>query len=275
MSDDTPTAAVPDEQPAAAAGASPKRKRRWWIPVVVVVGVLALLAAGGLVADAAVAASIKAGVRTQFIQTFGLPEDAQVDVGIGGGLVLPQLATGKLAQVSVSAPNFTLQKLAGSLQIQATGVATTGTGSADSLDVAYRIPQTSFSALASQFGTSGSDVTVSLQGQELTFTSQVSVLGVSVPVGVGVTPGAANGAITFTVSSISVGNAHYTADQLKNDPNFSALASFIGQPTSVCVADQLPANLTLTGVSVDGTDLLLTLDGGPIVLSSDAPHGHC
>ncbi len=97
---------------------------------------------------------------------------------------------------------------------------------------------------------------------DLTFVSELSVFGVGIPVGISVTPGAANGDLTLTPAGFELGGNSIDADTLRSQ--FGEVADSILGTQSLCIADRLPAALRLTSATVQGQSLLagFDIDGG-------------
>jgi len=75
----------------------------------------------------------------------------------------------------------------------------------------------------------------------------------------GIEPSAEDGQIVFTPTSIRLGNDTYTAKELRQ--TFGGFASQLLRQQSFCVAENLPAALTIVDVDVVGKDLIVTIDG--------------
>lgn len=112
----------------------PRRGARWpWAVGVVVVVLAAFVVGGEFVARAVVAQQI----RSQVITALKLPTNQQLDVNVGG-IVLPQLITGRLDEVRLSSKSVTIGPITSAVQVDATGVPIRG-GALGSAKGTFRI----------------------------------------------------------------------------------------------------------------------------------------
>ena len=72
------------------------------------------------------------------------------------------------------------------------------------------------------------------------------------------TPSASEGDIVLTPSRLQVANGEVTADGLREQ--FGALADAVLRDWTVCIAEYIPAGLTLTSIAVDGDQLVADFD---------------
>ncbi len=75
----------------------------------------------------------------------------------------------------------------------------------------------------------------------------------------GIEPSADEGKIVFTPTSIRLGDDNYTAEQLRE--TFGGFADQLLRQQSFCVAENLPAALTIVDVDVVAKDLVVKIDG--------------
>ena len=92
----------------------------------------------------------------------------------------------------------------------------------------------------------------------MTMSMQLQLFGVGVPVGVALTPSAVDGDIVLTPASIQLAGTEVGADALRDQ--FGQVADLVLRDWTVCVAQYLPAGVTLTGVAVDGDVLVADFD---------------
>ncbi len=250
--------------------ARPRRTGRWIAVVIIVVVLLAGLA----VAAEFIARSIVAGtVRTLVVQQVGLPADQEVDVEVSG-VVLPQLIAGRLDDVRVASDDVALGPLTGDVTVALQGVPISGDSAATGGEASVRLDEEQLRALLGRldgFPAEG----VSLAGTDLAVETEVSVFGVGIPVGVTLTPGAAEGDLTLTPTAFQLAGAQIDADQLRGQ--LGGLADGVVRTWDLCIADQLPAGLTLTSVSVQGADVVagFDIDGGVLVDPALQQNGTC
>jgi hypothetical protein len=183
--------------------------------------------------------------------------------------VLVQALGGGLERVDVDVDDLALGPLTGDLRIVARGVPLDPASPTRELSVRYAIPAEALGALTPEItGVTIDDVT--LEGAELVANGGVSILGATLELGLGLTPSAVEGDLAFDPTSIRIGADTLTADQLRGNPLLGGLADALLQQRRVCIADELPAALTLTGLRVEGSELVATLDGSGAAIGGAA-----
>lgn len=233
---------------------APRRRTGRWIAVFVVVVVLL---AGAIVAAEFIARSVVTStVRSLVVKNVGLPDDQNVDVSVAG-LVLPQLLRGRLDEVAVSSNDVTLGPITGDVRVDLRGVPVSGDAAADGGVASVRLDQDQLKALLAEVPDLPAS-TVTVAAPDVKLETSLSLFGIAIPVGVGVTPGAASGDLTLTPSSFQVGGNAIDADTLRGQ--FGGVADSVLKTTSLCIADRLPKGLTLTSATVQGQDLVATFD---------------
>ncbi|WP_460789805.1 LmeA family phospholipid-binding protein [Microbacterium lacusdiani] len=239
---------------------APRRRRRRW-PWVLAATLVLLAVAAVVVAEGVARSIVPERVRETVVAQLGLPEDQPLDVTVGGVLVLPQLIAGRLDELRVAGADVPLPgEAAAGLTVDAdvrlTGVPLRegvqgGPGTAelrlgaDDLQLLLadaRLPDT----LA--------DSTVTLAEPDAVLTSEVSILGASIPIELSLAPGAADGDLTLEPTGARIGGAQLSLEQL------AAMAGIELGPVPVCLADRLPSGLALTAVAVEGDALVADLD---------------
>ncbi|MFF8188467.1 DUF2993 domain-containing protein [Microbacterium sp. NPDC016588] len=236
------------------------RPRRRTGRVIAVVAIIVVLIAGLLVAAEFIARSAVANtVRSLVVQQVGLPADQQVDVEVPG-IVLPQLLKGRLDQVAVSADDVALGPLNGDVRVDLQDVPVAGDAPAAGGSASVRLDPDQLRTLLAQIPGFPAD-TVGTAAPDVTLTTQFSVFGVPIPVGISATPGAADGDLTLTPSSFDLGGNRLDADALRGQ--LGGVADAALKTWSLCIADRLPAGLQLDSVSVQGEDVVATfaIDG--------------
>lgn len=276
MSDDNPTLPYPDssiEHPTLVIpgeqDAAPKpRRRRWpWVLLIIVI-VLAVLA---VVAELIARAVLPGIVRGIVIEQLDLPADQQLDVA-ADGILIPQLIAGSLDALHLSTDSVTIGGITGAADVTADGVSLRG----EDLRAAsgtIRIDQTQFQALLAD-----SDLpieTVEFEAPDVTASGSVSVLGFSIPVEFTATPGAADGDLTLTPVRLLVAGLELDADQVA--ARLGDLGTRLTETQRICIADQLPAGLHLSDLTIDGSEAVidLSVDGAIVSDVSLQQNGTC
>ncbi len=237
---------------------TPRRRSRRWIAVLIVVVVLV---AGAVVAAEFIARSVVAStVRSLVVKNVGLPDDQNVDVAVAG-IVLPQLLGGRLDDVTITSNDVTLGPITGDVVVEMRGVPISGGADAEGGTASVALDEDQLRTLLAQIPGFPSG-TVQVAAPDLTFVNELSVFGVGIPVGVSVTPGAANGDLTLAPAGFELGGNSIDADTLR--AQFGGVADAILGTQSLCIADRLPAALTLTSATVQGQNLVAAfdIDGG-------------
>ncbi|ALJ21210.1 LmeA family phospholipid-binding protein [Microbacterium sp. No. 7] len=245
-----PPAAVPSARSSSAALRRRRRRRRLW-PWVAVVLVLLLLVAGWFIAEPIVRGMVVDTVRTETIKALDLPADQQLDVELEGQ-VLPQLIMGRLDALTVSSDEVTLGPLTGAVVVHGTGIPIRGGGAADTASATLRLNEQQVrDLLATVEGLPAA--TVTLDEPVVRFETELQVL-VTVPVGVSLRPSAVGGDLVLTPDSLRVGGADIPAQALVDQ--FGAIARTVVRDWDVCIAQYLPAGVTLDRVEVKGKEIV-------------------
>jgi len=251
--------------------ARPRRRTGRWIAVLLI---LVVLLAGLAVAAEFIARSVVAGtVRTLVVQQVGLPADQEVDVDVAG-VVLPQLLAGRLDDVAVASDDVALGPLTGDVRVTLQGVPIRGDAAASGGTASVRLDEQQLRTLLSTLEDFPAD-TVEVVDPDLEFATELSVFGVAIPVGVSLAPGAAEGDVTLTPTAFRLAGTEIDAETLRGQ--VGGLADEVVRTRSLCIADQLPAGLTLTSLTVDGADVVagFDIDGGVVVDPALQQNGSC
>lgn len=241
--------------------AEPRRRHPWrWIVGVLVILVLA---AGAFVAGEWLARDVTTNtIRGMLVSQLGVAKDQPVDVELQGS-VLVQLMKGSLDDVTVSAQDVTLGQVTGDVSVHATGVSVRGERGASSGTATIGLDEAQLRALMGSVDGFPAD-TLGLAAPDVTISYPLQVLGAEFVVGVALQPSAAEGDLVLTPSSFRLGDAEISADALRD--RFGGLAKTVLGDWSVCIAQHVPAGMTLTGVAVEGQELVASFDLDPGIL---------
>lgn len=252
----------------AASGTAAQRRARWpWIVLIVVIVIAVLVVAAEMIARAVVPST----VRTLVIDELDLPADQQLDVE-ASGVLLPQLLAGSLDQLQLSSDDITIGGVNGAAEVTATRVPLRG-GALGSADGTVAIDQSQFATLLEASDLPITEIT--LDAPDVTVHGDIPVLGRGIPVALTMTPGAAEGDLILTPVAAEVAG---------NEIDLRRLATLLGDtgaalagPHRVCIADQLPAGIALTGLRVEGTEVVadIAADGRIAVDESLLEPGTC
>ena len=259
VGDTQPTQPLPEW-----AGARPARRRRrsawpWIISIVIVVG-LAILA--WFAAEWVARGLVERSIRDQIITNLALPADQPIDITVAGP-VLPQLIVGELDDVTISSEDITVGSLSGDVTITAQGIATRGDAGADAATASVRLDADQLETMLQ--GVEDFPVeTVELDEPDLVMSTELRLLGIGIPVTVALTPSASEGDIVLTPSTLELAGGEITAAGLR--AQFGGIADAVLRDWTVCVAQYIPAGLTLTSLSVDGDQLVADFDVDGLIL---------
>lgn len=250
------TLVIPGEQDSDAAPATARRRRWPWVLLIVLVVLAALAVAGELLARAL----LPGIVRGIVIEQLDLPSDQQLDVD-ASGILLPQLVGGSLDSLHLSTDSVTIEGITGAADVTATGVPLHG-GDLGGATGTISIDEAQFTSLLAE--TDLPVDAVAFDAPDATVSGTVQVLALSIPVSLTVTPGTADGALQLTPQSISIGGVVVGADQVK--AMLGSIGTSLTQTQTICIADQLPAGVTVTGLEVHGTKAVIDVSvNGAIV----------
>ena len=246
-----PTLVIPGEKDGVDAAVPTRRRKRWpWVLLIVVV-VLALLA----VAAEAIARSVLPGVvRSIVIDQLDLPADQQLDVE-ADGILIPQLIGGRLDSLHLATDSVTLEGITGAVDVTATGVPLQGGDLGGAVGI-IRIDESQFTDILAK--TDLPIDTVTFEAPNATVAGSVAVLGIPIPISLTVTPGVAEGDLELTPVALTVGGLEIDADQVGS--SLGSLGAQLTDTQRICIKDQLPAGILITGVTIDGSEAVIDVD---------------
>lgn len=230
-------------------------RRRVW-PWLVAFGIVIVLAVVAWFAADAIARQIVTGVvRDQIRSQLALPASQPIDVEIPGSII-PQLIGGTLDELTVASDDVEVGEFAGDVSVTAQDVPITG-GALGGATATVRLDEEQLRGLLSTVEGFPAD-TLGIDAPALTMSMQLQLFGVGVPVGVALMPSAVDGDIVLTPASLQLAGAEIGADELRDQ--FGQVADLVLRDWAVCVAQYLPAGVTLTDVAVDGDVLVAGFD---------------
>lgn len=260
--DTQPTLPLPDGL--AWSDPEPRRRRAWpWLVafgIVVVLAVVAWFAAEAIARDLVIKT-----VRTQISTNLALPADQQIDVEVPGAII-PQLLGGSLDEIRISSDDVAVGTFQGDIVVEATDVPIRG-GVIGAGEAVVRMDEEQLRLLMSSVESFPSE-SLGIAEPDVTASVELSVFGVAVPVGISLTPTAAEGDLVLTPASLQVAGADVTADELRRQ--FGVLSNAVLRDWPVCISQYLPAGLVLQDVQVDGDEVVARLSVEPTILSDPA-----
>jgi hypothetical protein len=250
----------------------PKRKRKRWpiVLAIVLVGTVGLLVAAFLIGDAIARDYAIGYVKQRIIEVLALPEDTPIQVTLGEGSIIMQALGGAINEVDVRADQVSFGELTGDATIHATKVPLDGSVPVDQLRITMTITEEHVRDLAASL--SGLDLkSIELDNEVIKIASEFNLFNIIViPVAVDLAPGASAGGITFDPVTVYLGEDPISVADLRNNPEFSALAGDLLRTQTVCVANSLPQVLAVDGVKVVGSDLVVSVNGDGVALADPA-----
>ena len=269
--DTQPTQPIPDQWVVAA---EPARRRRrawpWLVAFAIVVG-LAVVAwfAGEAIAKDIVTKTIREQVVTQL----SLPADQEMHVDVASP-VIPQLITGTLSEVTITSEDVPMESFVGDVTVHAEDIPIRGGGEMASGTATVVLTKEQVRTLMATVD--GFPVeSLGLEAPDITMSTELSVFGVSIPVAAALTPSAVGGDLVLTPASLQLAGAEIGAEDLRD--RFGRLSETVLRDWTVCIAQYIPAGLTLTAVSVDGEQVVadFDIDGAIISDPSLQENGTC
>ncbi|MEU2203304.1 DUF2993 domain-containing protein [Microbacterium oleivorans] len=240
---------------------APRRRRRGWVVVIVVVAVLAALV---VAAEFAARAIVPQVVRSRLIENLGLPADQAIDVEIPG-LVLPQLAVGSIAQMSVSADDVDVEGISGDVRVDIEDAPVRG-GDWSSARAVVVLDQDQVRTILSRVDGFPVDA-FRLAPPEVALDTELNLFGAAIPLGVRLSAAAEDGDLVLSPTTFRLGDVDVSADALREQ--VGPLVGSFAQSWPVCLAQYLPRALTLTGVAVEERGVVATFDIDSAILRDE------
>ncbi|MFG6403447.1 DUF2993 domain-containing protein [Microbacterium sp. P04] len=232
-----------------------RRKRRVWPWLVTLLIVVVLLVGAAIGAEWLARGVVTGGIRTLVVQQLGL-SGSEVDVEVEG-IVIPQVISGTLDDVTISSPDVSLGELSGDVSVNITDMPIRADAAAGPGSAVVRLDETQLRALLATVDGFPAD-SVGIAAPDVTVSTDLTFFGVGIPVSAGLLPGVADGDLTLTPQRFTVGGAEVTADGLRSQ--FGGIADSVLRTWDICIAQYLPAALSLTGVSTEGSEVIANFD---------------
>ncbi len=240
---------------------APRRRRRGWVVVIVVVAVIAALV---VAAEFAARAIVPQVVRSQLIENLGLPADQAIDVEIPG-LVLPQLAVGSIAQMSVSADDVDVEGISGDVRVDIQDAPVRG-GDWSSARAVVVLDEDQVRTILSRVDGFPVDA-FRLAPPEVALDTELNLFGAAIPLGVRLSAAAEDGDLVLSPTTFRLGDVDVSADALREQ--VGPLVGSFAQSWPVCLAQYLPRALTLTGVAVEERGVVATFEIDSAILRDE------
>lgn len=264
--DDQPTLPFPP-------AAEPQRRRRAWPWLLTLLIVLLLLVGAAVLAEWLARGAVTGGIRTLIVQQLDLPADQQIDVDVDG-IVIPQLISGTLDDVTVASSDVEVGELAGDVSVNITDMPIRADAAAGPGTATVRLDEAQLQSLLVTVEGFPAE-SVDIAAPEVTLSTDLNLFGAAIPVGVALLPGVDGADLTLTPQSASVAGAEVSADALRSQ--FGGLVDPLVRTWDICIAQYLPSALTLTAVRVEGAEVVASfdIDGAVVVDSTLRQNGTC
>ena len=232
---------------------APRKRRRplvWVIVLLVVAGLLVAAWFGG----EAIARNVVTGiVKEQVGAALGLPKGHPMDVEIDGAMI-PQLIKGSFDTIDVASRDVTIGPVNGDLVGTAHGMRFDG--SADDMTATLALTEEQLRTL---LPTDRVQVkSIAFDAPKVRFGTSFEVWSLPIDVELALTPGVKNGDLLLNPEGFKIGDFEVTAQDLQG--RLGGVAEQVLQPWQICIADQIPAGVTITDVRVSGDRLRATAD---------------
>ncbi|WP_125098819.1 DUF2993 domain-containing protein [Leucobacter chromiireducens] len=245
----------------------------WWKKLLGVLIALAVLAgAAELGLRLFLPGTIEGVVRSQL----KLSGDHPVDVNLGGSALLHALRGG-VGDVTVTVPAAPLTDGVTADAKMHAGLVPFNplTGEISEGSLRFTVPQDQISPIVSVL-TKGAATTGEVLDGDLVVGRSIPFLGQDVPITIALGVGVANGDVILTPKEVSAAGLDLTAEQIAGATG--SLLDPLLRPEPICVRDQLPAGVTLTGVEFSSTgSITVSADLAPTAVSDPKLHakGSC
>ncbi len=249
--------------------APPRRRRRWLGWLIGLLVLIVLLVAAAIVGETLARQYAEGYIRDRVLESLPVDAATPLDVQVEGGPVLLQALAGRMTEIVVGIPELTIGEVSGSATVTATNVPLDESQSTENLDIVLTIPEASVQKLSTYL--SGIDLdSIALGDGVITVDTSVDLLLFSVPISIDLVPSADAGGIAFTPETITLEQQEISVDDLRSNPLVSGIAGSLLRSQVFCVAGSLPKALTLSDVSVVGSDLVVRVTGDGVPLGDPA-----
>jgi hypothetical protein len=242
----------------------PKVRRRWIGWLIALGVVVVLLVVGFFVGENVARGYASDRIHDELVTAFDLEADHPMDIDLGGGSLLLQAASGTVDAVDIAIDAVPLGDLTGDITLAATGIPLDTTLPVDTLAATATVDQQNVQMLRDYL--SGVELdSITLGDGVIDVATTVDAVFVTLPVSAEIEPSAQDGDIVFTPKSVTLNGAVVSIDEILAGPLASVASKFLGAQ-SFCVAEYLPAAITLDDVTVTSDDLVLSFTGDNVAL---------
>jgi hypothetical protein len=244
---------------------------RWrWIGFLIALAVVGALVGFALIEGDKIVRGIASDVvRSAVTSALELPEGQEVDVELGEGLLVFQAITGSIDSVDVRVENAAFGGATGTLLLAIEGVSLDPSAPVDTVTATVELDSDNLSKYAANLSSAPLN-SVTLPGEVIAIGADLGGQRVDVALA----PSVASGSLLFTPVEVLTGGAAVPIDQIMAGP-LASLAGPMLTSSPICVAQFLPASVTVSGAAVVDERLVITATGDDVRLASLGGKGTC
>ncbi|MFD1715976.1 DUF2993 domain-containing protein [Amnibacterium flavum] len=238
-----------------------KPRQRFWFRVVVIVMSIVVLGVLLVVADMLIRGYAEDRVSSEVEKSLPTSVEGDVTTMIDGPSIITQLIGGRLDQVHLTSDDLTVQGFPVVAAIDLTGVPTDTSKPIESATGTFTLGQETVAGLMAASGIEG-DIALGAGG--LSYTTGTAFLGQNIDVTIQTRPVLDSGRMVFRADSAQLSLAGFDFDAT------ALLDRVVPNGLSVCVAQYLPADVSLDAVDIVGDEAVIDLSATDLVLDESA-----
>lgn len=258
------------------------RPKRRWVGMTIALLVFFALIVATLVIGEKLGRDFVGGVlKDQISGALGVESEDGIEVDLGSGSLIAQALSGGLEGVQITADAVPIGGATAGVVLSATGVPLDPGGSIGAISATVVLDKDALLALSTGL-TDAPVSSVEFVDGAIVLATTTAAFGQELPATVTLVPSAgkvedaSDGTVAFTVSAMTV-NGEAVDVAAAQAGAYGPGATAAATPRALCVAEFLPAALTLNEVTVAGDTLVLGLSGKNVPLSGGglASKGDC
>ena len=248
-----------------------RRRRRWpWVLAALVL----VIAVAAVIAEIAVRQYVASTVRERIGAALQMDDPSSLDVDLGGTPVLLQLTDARLDRVRVSTEQLAVGEVVGTGEVVVTDVPIDAAQPLGSLELTVSADEENVQRLSRYL--SGVDLdSVELVDDAIRVGTDIDLAFVTLPVALDLRPSASAGAVAFEPTAVVVADRSIAIPDLTAVPGLGPVVDDLLTSQTVCIADRIPADLSLESVDVIDGRLVVRVSGDGAVLADLETTGTC
>jgi hypothetical protein len=196
-------------------------------------------------------------IRDQLVQNLGLEPDQRIDVDIPAPVLLPLVVVGQLPEIHLAAEDVALNGITADVQVSAQDVPMYRDADWSSASATVVLDEEQTRALLGRIDGFPAD-SFTLEPPEIALDTEFDVFGAEVPLGVRLTAAAQDGEIILSPTRFRLAGADVSAEALREQ--LGPLVGSLLEEVPVCIAEYLPAAMTLTGVAIEESGVVADVE---------------